>query len=82
MSGDQTLPVTPKKQPNRADPHTHRPVWMTAVCDQAELAELALSAYLSLGDFERAGAQAHRSLTLLRPSMQRDRALVTARTRR
>ncbi|KOG39641.1 Tat pathway signal sequence domain protein [Streptomyces decoyicus] len=63
---------------DRADPHAHRPVWMTAVCDQAELAELALSAYLSLGDFERAEAQAHRSLTLLRPSMQRDRALVTA----
>ncbi|QIK08380.1 XRE family transcriptional regulator [Streptomyces sp. ID38640] len=64
---------------DRADPDAHRPLWLAAVRDRAELAELALSAYLSLGDFERAEAQAHRSLTLLRPYMQRDRALVTAR---
>ncbi|MGA5564495.1 XRE family transcriptional regulator [Streptomyces platensis] len=64
---------------DRADPHARRPLWMAAVRDRAELAELALSAYLSLGDFEQAEAQAHRSLVLLRPYMQRDRALVTAR---
>ncbi|MGW8975462.1 XRE family transcriptional regulator [Streptomyces platensis] len=64
---------------DRADPHVRRPLWMAAVRDRGELAELALSTYLSLGDFERAEAQAHRSLALLRPYMQRDRALVTAR---
>ncbi|WP_326811370.1 hypothetical protein [Streptomyces scopuliridis] len=52
---------------------------MTAVHDQGEIEELALSAHLSLGNFEQAEAHAHRSLVLLRPYMQRDRAIVTAR---
>lgn len=64
---------------DRADPHASRPVWMTAVRDQGEIEELALSAHLSLGNFERAEAHAHRSLVLLRPYMKRDRAIVTAR---
>lgn len=63
----------------RADANVARPVWMTAVCDGAELETLSLAAYLSLGDFERAEAHAHRSLALLRPQMQRDRAINTAR---
>ncbi|MEV5507352.1 Tat pathway signal sequence domain protein [Streptomyces orinoci] len=64
---------------DRADASTRRPVWMTAVCDRAEIEELAVSAHLSLGDFPRAEAHAYRSLALLRPHMRRDRALVTAR---
>ncbi|UWM49312.1 XRE family transcriptional regulator [Streptomyces carpaticus] len=63
----------------RADTTELRPVWMTAVCDRAELETLALSAHLSLGDFEKSEAHAHRSLSLLRPAMQRDRGIVTAR---
>ncbi|WOX11141.1 XRE family transcriptional regulator [Streptomyces sp. N50] len=63
----------------RADPHLARPVWMAAVRDGAELETLALSAYLRLGNFEQAESHAHRSLTLLRPQMQRDRAINTAR---
>ncbi|NYI04857.1 XRE family transcriptional regulator [Allostreptomyces psammosilenae] len=63
----------------RADLDLARPVWMAAVRDGAELETLALSAYLRLGNFEQAESHAHRSLTLLRPQMQRDRALNTAR---
>lgn len=63
----------------RADPTLARPVWMAAVRDGAELQTLALSAYLRLGSFEQAELHAHRSLTLLRPQMQRDRAINTAR---
>ncbi|MER7000151.1 XRE family transcriptional regulator [Streptomyces sp. NPDC000410] len=63
----------------RADPDLARPVWMTAVRDGAELETLALSAHLRLGNFEQAESHAHRSLTLLRPQMQRDRAINTAR---
>ncbi|MDH6630058.1 tetratricopeptide (TPR) repeat protein [Streptomyces sp. LBL] len=63
----------------RADPDLARPAWMAAVRDGAELETLALSAYLRLGNFERAESHAHRSLTLLRPQMQRDRAINTAR---
>ncbi len=63
----------------RADPDERRPSWMTAVCDRAELEELALSTHLSLGNDEKAEAHAHRSLALLRPHMRRDRAIVTAR---
>lgn len=63
----------------RADPGEQRPMWMNAVCDRAELEELALSAHLSLGNHDTAEALAHRSLALLRPHMRRDRAIVTVR---
>ncbi|WP_190129710.1 XRE family transcriptional regulator [Streptomyces mashuensis] len=63
----------------RADMSVQRPAWLRAVCNRAEVEELALSAYLSLGDYPQAEAHAHRSLALLGPSMQRDRAIVTAR---
>ncbi len=63
----------------RADPDAVRPMWMAAVGDGAELETLALSAHLRLGNFEQAEAHAHRSLALLRPQMQRDRAINTAR---
>ncbi len=64
---------------DRADPELARPAWMAAVANGAELASLALTAHLSLGNFEQAEAHAHRSLTRLQPHMQRDRALNTAR---
>ncbi|MFD8938853.1 XRE family transcriptional regulator [Streptomyces sp. NPDC059578] len=63
----------------RADSSLARPVWMTGARDGAELETLALAAHLRLGDFARAEAHAHRSLRLLRPQMQRDRAINTAR---
>ncbi|MEU6393802.1 XRE family transcriptional regulator [Streptomyces sp. NPDC046939] len=63
----------------RADPDLTRPVWMAALRDGAELETLALSAHFRLGNFEQAESHAHRSLTLLRPQMQRDRAINTAR---
>ncbi|MGI5257934.1 XRE family transcriptional regulator [Streptomyces angustmyceticus] len=63
----------------RADLELPLPVWMAAVRNGAELETLALAAYLSLGDFERAESHAHRSLALLHPHMQRDRALNTTR---
>ncbi|MFJ4504258.1 XRE family transcriptional regulator [Streptomyces sp. NPDC088864] len=66
----------------RAEPDLDRPVWMTAVLTGAELETLALSAYLRLGDFTQAEAHAHRSLTLLRPQMRRDRAINTVRLAR
>ncbi|MEV6393596.1 XRE family transcriptional regulator [Streptomyces sp. NPDC051907] len=62
-----------------ADPDLGRPVWMAAARDGAELETLALSAHLRLGNFDQAESHAHRSLTLLRPQMQRDRAINTAR---
>ncbi len=64
---------------DRADPGLARPAWMAAVFNGAELASLALAAYLRLGNFEQAEACAHHSLALLQPHMQRDRALNTAR---
>lgn len=64
---------------DRADPGLARPAWMTAVSNGAELESLALAAHLSLGKFEQAESHAHRSLSLLRPHMQRDRALNVAR---
>ncbi|MGP3926851.1 hypothetical protein [Streptomyces sp. 8N616] len=64
---------------DRADPQEHRPVWLNAFYDQAELESLALAANLSLGNFEQAEAHAHRSLALLRPHMHRTRAITTAR---
>ncbi|MFF8831405.1 XRE family transcriptional regulator [Streptomyces sp. NPDC015131] len=66
----------------RADPHEYRPAWMNAFYDQAELDSLALSAYLTLGDCERAEAHGHRCLAGLRPHMHRSRAIATARLAR
>ncbi|GAA3298473.1 hypothetical protein GCM10020295_34090 [Streptomyces cinereospinus] len=63
----------------RADPADHRPVWMLAFYDQAELDSLALSAYLSLGDYPTAEYHAHRCLSALRPHMVRSRAITTTR---
>ncbi|WP_432746842.1 helix-turn-helix domain-containing protein [Streptomyces sp. JH002] len=63
----------------RADQNEQRPVWLAGVCDRSELEGLALSAHFSLGNYELAEAHAHRSLSLLRPGMQRDRSLVRAR---
>lgn len=63
----------------RADPDAYRPVWMLAFYDQAELDSLALSAYLSLGDYQTAEYHAHRCLSALRPHMARSRAIATTR---
>ncbi len=63
----------------RAEPDIERPTWMTAFFDQAEIESLALTAHLGLGDYARAEAHAHRSIALLRPHMQRSRAIATAR---
>ncbi|SOB83124.1 helix-turn-helix domain-containing protein [Streptomyces sp. 1331.2] len=67
---------------DRADPQTSRPVWITAHYDQAELESLALAAHLALGRHADAEAHAHRSLALLRPHMQRSRAITSARLAR
>ncbi|MFJ2556489.1 MULTISPECIES: XRE family transcriptional regulator [unclassified Streptomyces] len=63
----------------RADPDLARPLWMAAVHIGAEFETLALAAHFRLGNFEQAETHAHRSLTLLRPQMRRDRAINTAR---
>ncbi|MCX5381076.1 XRE family transcriptional regulator [Streptomyces sp. NBC_00091] len=63
----------------RADHGAQRPVWMNAFYDQAELDSLALSAYLTLGDFARAEFHGHRCLAGLRPHMHRSKAIATAR---
>jgi predicted negative regulator of RcsB-dependent stress response len=63
----------------RADPAGHRPVWMLAFYEQAELDSLALSAYLALGDYPTAEYHAHRCLSALRPHMVRSRAITTTR---
>jgi tetratricopeptide (TPR) repeat protein len=63
----------------RADPDQYRPVWMLAFYDEAELHSLALSAYLSLGDYPTAEFHAHRCLSALRPYMVRSRAIATTR---
>ncbi|MFG2883935.1 XRE family transcriptional regulator [Streptomyces sp. NPDC048297] len=63
----------------RADPGAFRPVWMLAFYDQAELDSLALSANLSLGDYQTAEFHAHRCLSELRPHMVRSRAIATTR---
>ncbi|MFC3235204.1 XRE family transcriptional regulator [Streptomyces nitrosporeus] len=63
----------------RADPADHRPVWLLAFYDQAELDSLALSAYLALGDYPTAEYHAHRCLSSLRPHMVRSRAITTTR---
>lgn len=67
---------------DRADWGQPRPVWIVQQYDQAELDSLALAANLALGDFEYAEAYAHRSLALLRPHMERSRAITTARLAR
>lgn len=54
-------------------------MWLNAFYDQAELENLALAAYLSLGNYEDAEAHAHRSLALVRPEMRRTRAITTTR---
>lgn len=59
-----------------------RPVSMTAFYDRAELDSLALSPYLSLGDWATAEAHGHRCLAGLRPHMYRSRAIATARLAR
>ncbi|MGW0837458.1 XRE family transcriptional regulator [Streptomyces prunicolor] len=64
---------------DHADQSLSRPMWMTAARDGAEFETLALAAHLRLGNFEQAETHAHRSLTLLRPQMQRDRAINTTR---
>ncbi|MEU5915647.1 XRE family transcriptional regulator [Streptomyces sp. NPDC047141] len=66
----------------RSDPQAPRPVWMNAFYDQAELDSLALTAYLALGDFERAEAHGHRCLAALRPHMHRSKAIATTRVAR
>ncbi|MEU9744306.1 helix-turn-helix transcriptional regulator [Streptomyces niveus] len=63
----------------QADPNEQRPMWLNAFYDQAELENLALAAYLSLGNYEEAEAHAHRSLALVRPEMRRTRAITTTR---
>ncbi|MGW7092365.1 XRE family transcriptional regulator [Streptomyces sp. NPDC054874] len=63
----------------RADPADHRPVWLLAFYDQAELDSLALSAYLALGEYPTAEYHAHRCLASLRPHMARSRAITTTR---
>lgn len=69
----------PETRISGREPDIPRPLWMAAVCDRAELEELALSAQLSLGNYADAEAHAHKSLAFLRPYMRRDRAIVTAR---
>ncbi|MFE2850417.1 XRE family transcriptional regulator [Streptomyces lavendulae] len=63
----------------RADPDAQRPVWMRAFYDQAELDSLALSAFMSLAEYDAAEAHAHRCLAALRPHMHRSRAITTSR---
>jgi tetratricopeptide (TPR) repeat protein len=63
----------------RADSEAHRPVWLLAFYDQAELDSLALSAHLALGDYPTAEFHAHRCLANLRPHMVRSRAITTTR---
>ncbi|WP_212910013.1 helix-turn-helix transcriptional regulator [Streptomyces sp. TS71-3] len=62
-----------------SDPAEQRPMWMNAFYDRAELHSLALAACLALGDYEAAEAHGHSSLALVRPEMQRSRAITTAR---
>ncbi|MEU6215455.1 hypothetical protein ABZ891_36870 [Streptomyces sp. NPDC047023] len=66
----------------RADAGEVRPVWLTAFYDEAEIHSLALSAYLSLGDWSKAEVHGHRCLSGLRPHMVRSRAITTARLAR
>jgi len=63
----------------RAERDADRPVWLVAFYDQAELHGLALTATLSLGDYQTAEYHAHRCLAELRPHMIRSKALTTTR---
>ncbi|MEW1569688.1 XRE family transcriptional regulator [Streptomyces sp. NPDC093509] len=63
----------------RMDSEAHRPVWLLAFYDQAELNSLALSAFLALGDYATAESHAHRCLATLRPHMRRSHAITTTR---
>ncbi|MCX4546593.1 XRE family transcriptional regulator [Streptomyces sp. NBC_01565] len=67
---------------DRSDPAAHRPVWLTAFYDRAEIHALALSAYLSLGDWETAESHGYRCLAELRPHMRRSLAITTTRLAR
>ncbi|MFF0133207.1 XRE family transcriptional regulator [Streptomyces mirabilis] len=67
---------------DRADPDEYRPVWLNAFYDQAELDSLALSAYMSLRDYEKAEYHAYRCLSGLRSHMRRSKAITTARLAR
>jgi hypothetical protein len=67
---------------HRAAPDEPRPLWLTAFYDEAEIHSLALSAYLSLGEWETAESHAHKCLGALRPHMARSRAITTARLAR
>ncbi|MFF1344084.1 XRE family transcriptional regulator [Streptomyces sp. NPDC058290] len=70
---------TAQEAMQRADPDADRPVWMRAFYDQAELDSLALSAFMSLAQYDAAEAHAHRCLASLRPHMHRSRAITTSR---
>lgn len=63
----------------RAKTDADRPVWLVAFYDQAELHGLALTATLSLGDYQTAEYHAHRCLAELRPHMIRSKAITTTR---
>ncbi|MBT1187878.1 XRE family transcriptional regulator [Streptomyces sp. CJ_13] len=67
---------------DRSDAAAHRPVWLTAFYDRAEIHALALSAYLSLGDWETAESHGYRCLAELRPHMRRSLAITTTRLAR
>lgn len=67
---------------DHADPGEYRPVWLTAFYDQAELDSLALSAYMSLGNYEKAEFHAYRCLAAMRPHMRRSKAITTTRLAR
>ncbi|MFG2722809.1 XRE family transcriptional regulator [Streptomyces sp. NPDC048416] len=64
---------------DRADPTAHRPTWLVAFYDRAELHSLALSAHLALGDYPAAELHANHCLATLRPHMLRSRAITTTR---
>ncbi|OEV13156.1 hypothetical protein [Streptomyces nanshensis] len=64
---------------NRADRDAFRPLWLLAFYDKAELHSLALTAHLAAGDWSTAEYHAHRCLAVLRPHMQRSRAIATSR---
>lgn len=59
-----------------------RPPWLLAFYDEAEINSLAMSAFLTLGEWEDAEAHGHRCLTMLRPHMHRSLAITTARIAR
>jgi hypothetical protein len=67
---------------DRADRAEYRPMWLNAFYDQAELDSLALSAYLSLGAYDKAEYHAYRCLAGLRPHMRRSKAITTTRLAR